>query len=247
MSSLSMTKVRGCALNANTQNTNNFSMWMEPLSHKDYPVTYIANPINNAVITSNGVKNVAIAQPGLLYNRVLRLDISGSVNLTRWTTGQTINTVFLDAADPSLNHINATITNGTIASFSYVPVSNNSKIIVEYSAYYEITGNASGGGDTAVSNIIVDDTNIIAKRVQKYLEVVGGGTRGSTIFPICGAIVNTQLTARKIDIQLVSSSDSISFYKGAFDACLKVTENRIISVLYIFIIVYCNVSNLSHG
>jgi len=151
-----------------------------------------------------------------------RLDISGSVNPTRWTTGQTINTVFLDAADPSLNHINATITSGTIASY-YVPISNNSKIIVEYSAYYEIHGNADGG-DTAVSNIIVDDTNIIVKRVQKYLEIVGGGTRGSTIFPICAAIVNTQRTARKIDIMLVSSSDSISFYKGAFDACLKVTE-----------------------
>ena len=31
MSSLSMNKVRGRAINANTQNTNNFSMWMEPL------------------------------------------------------------------------------------------------------------------------------------------------------------------------------------------------------------------------
>ena len=37
MSSLSMNKVRGRALNANAQNTNNYSMWMEPLSHGDYP------------------------------------------------------------------------------------------------------------------------------------------------------------------------------------------------------------------
>lgn len=57
MSSLSMNKVRGRALNANAQNTNNYSMWMEPLSHGDYPVTYIANPTADAVITSNGVKD----------------------------------------------------------------------------------------------------------------------------------------------------------------------------------------------
>lgn len=76
MSSLSMNKVRGRAINANTQNTNNFSMWIEPLSHKDYPVTYVANPTENAVITSNGVKNVVVAQPGMLYNQA-RLDVSG--------------------------------------------------------------------------------------------------------------------------------------------------------------------------
>ena len=96
MSSLSMNKVRGRAINANTQNTNNYSMWMEPLSHGDYPVTYVANPTQNAVVSSNGVKNVVVAQPGLLYNQA-RLDVSGSVNPTRWTTGQTINTVFLES------------------------------------------------------------------------------------------------------------------------------------------------------
>jgi len=99
-----MNKVRGRAINANTQNTNNFSMWMEPLSHGDYPVTYVANPTENAVITSNGVKNVVVAQPGMLYNQA-RLDVSGSVNPTRWTTGQTINTVFLDGSNVLLNQI----------------------------------------------------------------------------------------------------------------------------------------------
>lgn len=68
MSSLSMNKVRGRALNANTQNTNNFSMWMEPLSHKQYPVTDVYNSTINAVITSDGTRNKITAQPGLLYN-----------------------------------------------------------------------------------------------------------------------------------------------------------------------------------
>ena len=79
MSSLSMPKVRGRALNSNAQNTNNYSLWMAPLSHADYPLTYVENPTNNALVTSNGVKNVVTAQPGLLYNKV-RLDVSGSVN-----------------------------------------------------------------------------------------------------------------------------------------------------------------------
>ena len=63
MSSLSMNKVRGRALNANTQNTTNFSMWMEPLSHKQYPVTDVINPTNKAVITSDGTRNTVIANP----------------------------------------------------------------------------------------------------------------------------------------------------------------------------------------
>jgi hypothetical protein len=126
MSSLSMNKVRGRAINANTQNTNNFSMWMEPLSHKDYPITNVVNPTNNALITSNGVKNTVIAQPGLLYNQA-RLDVSGSVNPTRWTTGQTINTVFLESADISQN--NTAISSGTVATNTYTPKSANSKII----------------------------------------------------------------------------------------------------------------------
>jgi len=119
MSSLSMNKVRGRALNANAQNTNNNSMWMEPLSHGGYPLTHI---------TSNGVKNVAVAQPGILYNQA-RLDVSGSVNPTRWTTGQTVNTVFLMPGDTSFNQINTNISSGTVASYTYTPRSNNSKLL----------------------------------------------------------------------------------------------------------------------
>lgn len=225
MSSLSMNKVRGRALNANTQNTNNFSMWMEPLSHKDYPVTHVVNPMNNAVLTSNGVKNAVIAQPGLTYNNV-RLDISGAVNPSRWLTGQTINTVFLDASDSLLNHHDASvipISSGTIASYIYTPKSANSKIIVEYGGYYEITGNSSGGDDTAHSEIRIGSTTI-AKRIQKLPDVSGGGTRGSTIFPICGGISNNSLNDRTITVELVSSTDTIHFYKASYDAFMKVTE-----------------------
>lgn len=222
MSSLSMNKVRGRAINANTQNTNNYSMWMEPLSHKDYPVTYVATPTENAVITSNGVKNVVVAQPGLIYNNV-RLDVSGSVNPTRWTTGQTINTVFLEAQD--ISNLNINVSNGIheVASYTYTPVSNVSKIIVEYSAIYDISG---WNGDSFESRIEIDNSlNIIGKRYQKFADNPGGGTRSGTLFPICGAYTNSSLNPRKIMIKLHNNSDdTIRLYNASFDACMKITE-----------------------
>ena len=222
MSSLSMNKVRGRAINANTQNTNNYSMWMEPLSHKDYPVTYVANPTENAVITSNGVKNVVVAQPGMLYNQV-RLDVSGSVNPTRWTTGQTINTVFLEAQD--ISNLNVFVARGIhqVAEYMYTPISNNSKIIVEYGAIYDISG---WNGDTFESRIEIDNSlNVIGKRYQKFADYSGGGTRSSTIFPICGAYTNNAFTRRKIMIMLTNDSDDpVRLYGASFDASMKITE-----------------------
>lgn len=234
MSSLSMNKVRGRALNANTQNTNNFSMWIEPLSHKQYPVTSVHNPTLNAVITSNGARDIINAQPGLLYNNA-RLDVSGSVNPTKWTKGQTINTVFLAGNDPSFNQTDASnvgISSGLVASYTYTPRSNNSKIIVEYDALYEITG---FNGDTYNSFMYVNETsgdNQIAKKTQKFVNQLGGGNRSSTIFPIMGAYNNSGLLNITFNIMLTSSSqdglglpgDPIKFYRTSFDSCIKVTE-----------------------
>lgn len=226
MSSLSMNKVRGRALNANAQNTNNYSMWMEPLSHRDYPVTYITNPTNNAVITSNGVKNVAVAQPGLLYNQA-RLDVSGSVNPTRWTTGQTVNTVFLMPGDASFTQTNSFMSSGTVASYPYTPRSNNSKIIVEYSALYVIGGDSGSGTDAFESRIAVAGvTDPIAKRQQYFVGGNGTSNRSSTLFPIAGAYNNSALTTLTINITLsrITGDDSIQFYNATFDACMKITE-----------------------
>ena len=229
MSSLSMNKVRGRALNANTQNTNNYAMWMEPLSHKDYPVTHVVNPVNNGVLTSNGVKNTVIAQPGLTYNNV-RLDVSGSVNPTKWTTGQTINTVFLAGDDPLLNHIDASmngITSGTIARYIYTPKSNNSKIIVEYSGYYVIDGNSGGVTDMVEALLkVTSPETTIAKRVQHFLagNVHGTGTRSSPMFPIMGAYRNTGTSNLEFKVDFSSNGDVVWFHKAYYDACMKVTE-----------------------
>jgi hypothetical protein len=221
-----MNKVRGRALNANTQNTNNYSMWMEPLSHGDYPLTHITNPTANAVVTSNGVKNVAIAQPGLLYNNV-RLDVSGSVNPTRWTTGQTVNTMFLMPGDASFVQINTNVSSGTVSSYIYTPRSNNSKIIIEYSALYNIGGNTSDDTDAFQSEIKVTGPEVtIGKRQQYFRGGDGTSNRSSTLFPIAGAYNNSALTPIEFKIVLsrISGDDSIQFYSAYFDACMKITE-----------------------
>jgi hypothetical protein len=229
MSSLSMNKVRGRALNANTQNTNNYSMWMEPLSHKDYPVTYVANPTQNAVITSNGVKNVVVAQPGMLYNQA-RLDVSGSVNPTRWTTGQTINTVFLEGNDASLNQIDSNISSGIVAYYDYTPKSNNSKIIVEYSALYTMFGTTSTPGNTEDSfraEITIPGVEIpIGKREQYFRTGEGASNRSSTLFPITGCYNNSGISPIRFNIVLsrISGDDTVKFYKAHFDASMKITE-----------------------
>ena len=229
MSSLSMNKVRGRALNANAQNTNNYSMWIEPLSHGDYPLTHITNPTANAVVTSNGVKNVAIAQPGLLYNQA-RLDVSGSVNPTRWTTGQTVNTMFLMPGDTSFNQINTNISSGTVASYIYTPRSNNSKIIIEYSALYVVGGNNTNPGnleDSFESKITVTNVSTeLAKRQQYFKSGDGTSNRSSTLFPIAGAYNNSALNPVEFNITLsrINGDDTIQFYSASFDACMKITE-----------------------
>ena len=223
MSSLSINKVRNRALNANTQNTNNFSMWMEPLSHQQYPVTEVHNATANAVITSNGTRNGIFAQPGMLYNN-LRLDVSGSVIPTRWAIGQTINTVFLQSAD--ISQINTQMNSTsfvTIATYTYTPKSTTSKIIVEYDALYFINGDVV---DSFESQITIDGTTA-AKRQQFFNTTNGGsGTRGGTLFPISGAVPNTAITPRVINIvaKRVSGDDYIQFYSASFDAFMKITE-----------------------
>jgi len=220
--SRSINNVRARALNANVQNTNNFSMWIEPLSHKEYPVTNVANPANNALITSDGTKNTIIAKPGLIYNDV-RLDVSGSLNPSKWLTGQTINTVFLESAD--MAQINTAISAGTVATYTYTPKSNASKIIVEYGNLYTITGDSSGGLDGFESRITVDGT-MVAKRQQQFPNLAGSGTRGSTLFPICGGIANAVLTPRVINITLTRNdgNDTVQFFSASFDAFMKITE-----------------------
>jgi hypothetical protein len=130
--------------------------------------------------------------------------------------------VFLESAQMAQR--SDAVANGTytVASYSYTPKSNNSRIIVDYSALYRITGSSA---DEFESRILIDGTTLIAKRQQAYANEVGSGTRSGTLFPICGGIANNALTTRTIAIILyTSSTDPVQFYSAAFDACMKITE-----------------------
>ena len=190
-------------------------------------MTDVINPTNKAVITSDGTRNTVIAKPGLTYNDV-SLDISGSLNPSKWTTGQTINTVFLMPGDTGFAHINTTISSGPIASYTYSPKSNNSKIIVEYSALYvDSIGDSGSGTDSFESKITVTGVATeLAKRQQYFRGGDGTSNRSSTLFPIAGAYNNSSLYTVTFNITLsrINGDDSIRFYNASYDACMKITE-----------------------
>jgi hypothetical protein len=114
MSSLSMRKVSGRANNAVTQNHNNYSLWMKPLSHAEYPVTNVNGATPNGVVTSNGSRELIFAQPNFTFDGS-KVDISGtlhssgnidtSANITSvgtmipssYRSGQVINILFLQS------------------------------------------------------------------------------------------------------------------------------------------------------
>jgi hypothetical protein len=67
---------------------------------------------------------------------------------------------------------------------------------------------------------------MVAKRQQQFPNLAGSGTRGSTLFPICGGIDNAVLTPRVINITLTRNdgNDTVQFYSASFDAFMKITE-----------------------
>jgi hypothetical protein len=251
MSSLSMRKVSGRANNAVTQNHNNYTLWMKPLSHAEYPVTNVNNAFQNGVVTSNGSRELIFAQPNFTFNGS-KVDISGtlhssgnidtSANITSvgtmipssYRSGQVINIVFLQSTD--FGQFNGTITPannelGTsykVAEYDYTPLHASSKIVVDYGCLYTVGGNSTSANDEFDSQIIINDV-AVARRYQRWLQSGGGagtGTRGSTLFPITGGASNASLGVKniKILIRRYSGDDTITFANASFDACMRITE-----------------------
>jgi hypothetical protein len=135
--------------------------------------------------------------------------------------------MFLMPGDASFVQINTNVSSGTVSSYIYTPRSNNSKIIIEYSALYNIGGNTSDDTDAFQSEIKVNSlTDPIGKRQQYFRGGDGTSNRSSTLFPIAGAYNNSALAPIEFKIVLsrISGDDSIQFYGAYFDACMKITE-----------------------
>jgi hypothetical protein len=79
--------------------------------------------------------------------------------------------------------------------------------------------------DKFQSSITIGGT-MVAKRQQQFPNAAGSGTRGCTIFPICGGIDNAALTPRVINITLtrINGDDTVQFYSAFYDAFMKITE-----------------------
>jgi hypothetical protein len=115
-----MRKVSGRANNAVTQNHNNYSLWMKPLSHAEYPLTNVNGATPNGVVTSNGSRELIFAQPNFTFDGS-KVDISGtlhssgnidtSANITSvgtmipssYRSGQVINILFLQSTPGPVN------------------------------------------------------------------------------------------------------------------------------------------------
>ena len=206
MSSLSMRKVSGRANNAVTQNHNNYSLWMKPLSHAEYPVTNVNNAFQNGVVTSNGSRELIFAQPNFTFNGS-KVDISGtlhssgnidtSANITSvgtmipssYRSGQVINILFLQSTPGLVNQSTqfAQVTGDIIptdntteyivAEYLYTPLHASSKIIVDYGCLYEVDGGTSSVNDEFDSRIVIAGVTV-ARRYQRWLS--GGGVGAGT-------------------------------------------------------------------
>jgi hypothetical protein len=252
MSSLSMRKVSGRANNAVTQNHNNYSLWMKPLSHAEYPVTNVNGATPNGVVTSNGSRELIFAQPNFTFDGS-KVDISGtlhssgnidtSANITSvgtmipssYRSGQVINIVFLQSTQFGQFSGDIIPTDNTtdyqVAEYNYTPLHASSRIIVDYGCLYGLNGSVSSVNDEFDSRIIINGVTV-ARRYQQWLAGGGGagtGTRGSTLFPITGGVSNASLGAPgarniKIVIRRYSGDDKISFASASYDAYMRITE-----------------------
>jgi hypothetical protein len=140
-------------------------------------------------------------------------------------TGNTLNTAFLGTG--SISQLGTTIVSGstyqTIASYTYAPHLENSKMIVEYNSQYYISGS---GTDSWYASVTVDGVEVS----QTYLNFVSGsgnfgGARTGNLFPIVGGYDNSTTLSKTIIVRAKrgTSDDNLEVY-GNIGTSLKITE-----------------------
>jgi hypothetical protein len=129
-------------------------------------------------------------------------------------TGKILNAVYVD--DPAyVNTSFGSTTYTDLITYTYTPVSTNSKILVEYdNQNYTMNGVTSGGTDDWNSQLIIGGgspptVNYWAANIG----VNGPSFRSSALLPIKGVSTNTSTTPITIKVQIrrVSSDDIITF------------------------------------
>ena len=195
---------------------------------------------NNSIILNANNSDLNVSHSGLWINPIRQENTNiysklsynpTSSEITYSNVGSVLKITML-----AFNEINqsasTTINNGDwqqVAYYNYTPVSNSSKIIVEYCAQYSIGGSNE---DYFYSQITVDDVQI-TRGSQRFhnapgdflnTEGGGGGTRSGTIFPLMGKVNNYNQLTKLIKINAQESSDDYISINGDDGTWLKITE-----------------------
>ena len=128
--------------------------------------------------------------------------------------GQLLNTVFVD--DPSMllpgNFSSGTFTD--LISYSYTPVHNNSKIMVQYhNNSYTISGGIGPGDDEFQSQLLIPTGRTVNTQRCSLNNTANASFRTGSLFPIAGVAENTGTTpiAIKVQVRRSSGDDNINF------------------------------------
>jgi len=163
----------------------------------------------SSAVTSTSTKTANVNAAGFYY-------FNGTVwqRVANTSSGQLLNTVFLD--DPAMilpaNFQSDTYTD--LISYSYTPVSNNSKILVQYhNNSYTISGGVGPGADEFQSQLLMPTSRTINTQLCSAANTGNSSFRTGSLFPISGVAENTGTTPITIKVQIRKSSgdDNINF------------------------------------
>ncbi|MBX2925246.1 MAG: hypothetical protein KF746_23800 [Chitinophagaceae bacterium] len=128
--------------------------------------------------------------------------------------GQLLNTVFVD--DPAMllpaNFSSETFTD--LISYSYTPVHNNSKIMVQYhNSSYTISGGMGPTTDEFQTQLLMPTSRTINTQLCSPANTANSSFRTGSLFPIAGVADNAGTTpiAIKVQVRRSSGDDYINF------------------------------------
>jgi hypothetical protein len=170
-----------------------------------------------STITTTATNTLALAglQSGAASDSVVTVDANGVIRRRNVASisGKILNAVYID--DPA--YVNTSFFTNTytdLISYTYTPVSSNSKILVEYdNQNYWMGGDESGGTDDFNSRIFIDGFVPTTNYWAANYAYLGTSFRSSTLLPIKGVMTNTSTVPKTIKIQIrrVSSDDNVTF------------------------------------
>ena len=168
---------------------------------------------NGIAIKENGNLGLGITNPDQ------KISAGGNISASGWvrgfTSGQLLNSVFIDDPGGTGNLTSSGTTNSWVDVFSvnYTPVHNNSKIMVQYhNSSYEISGvaaNNAEGRDIFSTQLLIGSTTPTTNRQITFTDQSNYSNsqfRSGTLFPITGVATNSSTNNITIKVQVTRSA-----------------------------------------